>query len=430
VCSSDLKPFSISELLARANAFLRRHRTGTVSEYVFGDLRLDLSAHRLTRNGEETTLTPKEFQLLEYLISRAGRALTRDDIMDRVWSGVFVTGRSVDRCITTLRGKIEPDARNPTYIRTIRDVGYRFEQPEDRADTAASPEGPGAVLRSDPDAPLAAGTCLGRFEIIDLIGRGGMAEVYRARDSRLERDVAIKVLARRLADQHEVLQRFERETKAVAALSHPNVLAIYDVGTEDDLAFAVTELLEGETLRARLKHSPLPWSEARSIALAAADGLAAAHEKGIVHRDVKPENIFLTTTDVVKLLDFGLARLEEPARFPLADGSMSFETSRGTILGTIDYMAPEQLRGEAVDGRTDVFSLGCVLFEMLTGRCPFKRDTPADTMAAILTEDSPELRSKDAPRRTNGVLSRCLAKPSADRWPSAQALADALRQLG
>src|SRR6266540_1100662 len=217
---------------------------------------------------------------------------------------------------------------------------------------------------------LAAGNRLGPYEVLTPLGAGGMGEVYKARDSRLDREVAIKVLPEHLADDPAALSRFEREAKAIAAISHPNILAIHDFGREGGVTFAVMELLEGETLRSRLSGSELPWREAVEIGAAVADGLAAAHGKGIVHRDLKPENIFLTSDGRVKILDFGLARVKPPAS-PQDKSSIPTETEAGTIMGTVGYMSPEQVRGEPADAPSDIFSLGCVLYEMLSGRRAF-----------------------------------------------------------
>jgi DNA-binding response OmpR family regulator/tRNA A-37 threonylcarbamoyl transferase component Bud32 len=349
------KPFSIKELLARANAFLRRSAAGAHELLSFGDCRLDVASHKLFRSGVEVTLTPKEFALLEYLVKNASRALTRDQILQKVWGGgVLVTTRSVDRCVATLRAKIEPDPRYPIYLQTIRDIGYRFEIPP----TSGSSSDDG----TERPPTLIPGTCLGRYEIQGLLGRGGMSEVYRARDSQLDRPVAIKVLPRRLAREPELQQRFKRETKAIAALSHANILGIFDVGRDRGLTYAVTELLEGESLQARLERASVEWGEAIAIAVAVADGLAAAHAKRIIHRDIKPGNIFLPSNDGVKILDFGLARLDDGAGS--SSGSVlgeattaSFATAQGKVMGTVAYMSPEQVRGITADARSDIFSL-------------------------------------------------------------------------
>src|SRR5258708_3892809 len=236
--------------------------------------------------------------------------------------------------------------------------------------------------------PLSAGARLGPYEILAPLGAGGMGEVYRARDPRLNREVAIKVLPERLAGDPQALARFESEAKAVAALSHPNILAIHDFGSDQGVSYAVTELLEGETLRSQLGRAALPWRKAVEIGIAIADGLAAAHAKGIIHRDLKPENLFLTSDGRVKILDFGLARWAPSS--PSGPEAPTL-TQEGVVLGTAGYMSPEQVRGTAADARSDIFSLGCVLYEMVAGRRAFSRETTAQTVAAILEGQPAEL---------------------------------------
>src|SRR5262245_47413082 len=219
---------------------------------------------------------------------------------------------------------------------------------------------------------LTASTRLGPYEIVGPLGAGGMGEVYRARDARLGREVAVKILPEPFAQDPERRARFEREARTVAALSHPNILAIHDYGTQGVITYAVMELLEGETLRGRLAKGPLPWREAVEIGAAIADGLAAAHAKGIIHRDLKPENLFLTADDRVKILDFGLARMDAPADPQVETGPyVPAATSPGVVMGTAGYMSPEQVRSQPVDARSDLFSFGCVLYEMVTGRRAF-----------------------------------------------------------
>ena len=240
---------------------------------------------------------------------------------------------------------------------------------------------------------LQAGTRLGPYEILSPLGAGGMGEVYRARDARLGRDVAVKVLPERLAEDPDALARFEREAKAVAMLSHPNILAIHDFGHEGSVAYAVTELLEGETLREALSSGPLPPRRAAEYGVQIALGLGAAHEKGIVHRDLKPDNVFVTRDERVKILDFGLAKPGAgPSAMDVETGSPTVTgyTEPGHVMGTVGYMSPEQVRGHAVDHRSDIFSFGAVLYEMLTGRRAFQRETAAETMTAILKEEPVE----------------------------------------
>ena len=272
---------------------------------------------------------------------------------------------------------------------------------------------------------LAPGLRLGPYEVVAPLGAGGMGEVYRARDTRLERDVALKVLPDEVSSDRERRARFEREAKAVAALSHPNILAIHDVGEHAGTAFAVMELLDGETLRARLSGGALPARKAGEIGAQIAHGLAAAHEKGIVHRDLKPENIFITTDGRVKVLDFGLARHEAPAEDGSHSPTLARGTDPGTVLGTVGYMSPEQVKGQPADARSDIFSFGAVLCEMLTGRRAFKRDTAAETMTAILKEDPPELLSAGAalPAGLERIVRHCLEKQPAERFQSARDLA-------
>jgi eukaryotic-like serine/threonine-protein kinase len=273
------------------------------------------------------------------------------------------------------------------------------------------------------------GRRLGPYEILGPLGRGGMGEVYRARDLRLDREVAVKVVPEPLARDPGRLARFEREARAVAALAHPNILVLYDVGHEQGIPFAVTELLEGTNLRGRMTGPPVPWREVLDIGAAVADGLAAAHVKGIVHRDLKPENLFLTADRRVKILDFGLARVDPlPTDAEAETGAYDpARTGPGAILGTPGYMSPEQVRGLPADGRADLFALGCVLFELLAGRRPFQGATPADTAAAILNQDPPPLA--DVPAAVGRVVMQCLAKDPADRFSSAADLAGALRAL-
>ena len=265
-------------------------------------------------------------------------------------------------------------------------------------------------------------------------GAGGMGEVYRARDTRLDRVVAIKVLPERMAQDPVALARFVREAKAVAALSHPNILAIYDFGCEQEVHFAAMELLEGENLRSRIERVRLPWRKVTEIGIAIAEGLSAAHLKGIVHRDVKPENIFLTTDGVVKVLDFGLARMA-PSAIPRGDETASLredlETVPGTVMGTVRYMSPEQARGESSDARSDIFSLGCVLYEMAYGVHPFARASHADTLAAILKEPPQQISgmTQSVPPEFEVLVAHCLEKNPEDRFHSARDLAFALKSM-
>ena len=274
---------------------------------------------------------------------------------------------------------------------------------------------------------LTPGTRLGHYEIIAAIGAGGMGAVYRARDPRLDREVAIKVLSPDVALDAGAPGRFEREAMSVAKLSHPNILAIFEFAQDGGTAFVVTELLDGETLRARLDRGALPSRRAIAYALQIARGIAAAHARGIVHRDLKPENVMITLDDQVKILDFGIAKAVETTDSDMTRGA----TNPGTVLGTVGYMAPEQVRALAVDHRADMFAFGAVLYEMLSGERAFKGETAADTMTAILTKDPPDL---DAARLSispslDRIVRRCLEKTPDLRFQSANDLAFALETL-
>jgi eukaryotic-like serine/threonine-protein kinase len=279
--------------------------------------------------------------------------------------------------------------------------------------------------------PLTAGTRLGTYEIVAPLGAGGMGEVYRARDPKLDRDVAVKVLPDHLAADPEALTRFEREARSVAALSHPNILAIFEFGQEGRTAYAVTELLEGQTLRDRLAAGALGQRRAVDYALQVARGLAAAHDRGLVHRDLKPENLFVTRDDRVKILDFGLAKPVGPLAGAAATAATGVATAAGMLVGTIGYMAPEQVRGAATDHRADLFAFGTVLYELVTGRRAFGGDTAADTMSAILSREPDELDAgpEGIAPALDRIVRRCLEKDPELRFRSAHDLAFALETL-
>ncbi|HEV7240098.1 MAG TPA: protein kinase [Thermoanaerobaculia bacterium] len=268
---------------------------------------------------------------------------------------------------------------------------------------------------------------LGVYELVDELGAGGMGVVWRAHDRRLGRDVALKILPPHLAAHPDALVRFEREARGLAALSHPNIVSIFDLGEDNGLRYIVTELLSGETLRSAMHGGPMPWRRATEICATIAEGLAAAHAKGILHRDLKPENIFITADDRVKILDFGLAK--EVALSSNAT-TVVHQTEPGRILGTLGYTSPEQLRGEEMDFASDIFSLGCVLFEMMSGRSAFLRNNSAETIAAILTEEPPSLQSlTEVPPDISRIVQRCLEKRPGARFQSSSDLAFALRSL-
>src|SRR5262252_3113001 len=291
--------------------------------------------------------------------------------------------------------------------------------------------------------PLTTGARLGPYEIVAPLGAGGMGEVYRARDTRLDRIVAIKVLPADLAAEAPFRERFEREARVISSLSHPHICPLFDVGNHDGTEFLVMEHLEGETLAARLEKGQVPFAQALTIAIEIASALDAAHRAGIVHRDLKPANIFLTKTGA-RLLDFGLAKSNAraisssavrsiagmPTALPTTPPAATL-TAQGTILGTFQYMAPEQLEGQDADGRSDIFAFGCVLFEMVTGRKAFQGKTQVSLIGAILKEDPPPVSTVQAlsPAAFDFVVRKCLAKDPDRRWQSAGDLVSQLEWI-
>jgi len=273
--------------------------------------------------------------------------------------------------------------------------------------------------------PLEPGAQLGAYRVEGLLATGGMGEVYRGHDERLGRDVAIKIVAEGLASEDKELERFEREARTLASLSHPNILNIFDFGEHDGVCYAVMELLRGENLRERMAKRALPWRTATAVAVAVARGLAAAHAAGIVHRDLKPENVFLLADGGVKVLDFGLAQRDPPP------GEGKPPAAEETLVGTAPYMSPEQICGEPTDPRTDIFGLGVLLYEMLTGTRPFGRLTVGETMSAILHADAPPMKAFGAnvPPALERVVRRCLEKDRGERVQAAYDLAFELSEI-
>ncbi|MGH9424286.1 MAG: serine/threonine-protein kinase, partial [Thermoanaerobaculia bacterium] len=284
---------------------------------------------------------------------------------------------------------------------------------------------------------LAPGTALGPYKILEAIGAGGMGEVYRAQDTRLGRDVAVKVLTRNLSNDADSLRRFEQEARAAGMLNHPNILAIYDIGSEGDQHYIVSELLEGESLRARIRQNPIPPRKALDYAAQIARGLAAAHERNIVHRDLKPENLFITRDGHVKILDFGLAKLAGP-RLPNATPAGEHDvtlpttpTEPGRLMGTVGYMSPEQVRGGSGDNRSDIFAFGLILYEMLAGVPAFRGESPIETLNSILKDDPPDFFELNVrvPGALDRVVRHCLEKNPDERFQSARDLAFDLGSL-
>jgi eukaryotic-like serine/threonine-protein kinase len=275
------------------------------------------------------------------------------------------------------------------------------------------------------------GQLVGHYRILEKIGAGGMGEVFRARDERLGRDVALKLIRPASSDNPDHLRRFEQEARAAAALNHPNILAIFDVGFEGTAPYIVSELLEGKTLRDRMSAGPMPVRETSDYALQVAQGLTAAHDRHIVHRDLKPENLFLTNDSRVKILDFGVAKLQTPAEEKRSIENLTTVTKSGAVIGTVAYMSPEQLRGKTVDHRSDIFSFGAILYEMLAGARAFRGETEVDTMTAVLREEPAHARLEQAsiPAGYQDIVKHCLEKEPENRFQSARDLAFALQTL-
>ncbi|HEY2798279.1 MAG TPA: protein kinase [Thermoanaerobaculia bacterium] len=411
--------------------------------YSFGPFRLEVAERRLLRDGSPKSLQPRVFDTLVLLVQNAGHLLTKEQLISALWPHTVVEESNLTKNIWTIR-KVLGDPDGSEYIETIPRVGYRFVAPV-RAEPAveispsarpAAPEGsplvagtPSGAIAAEKPRPTVPAR-LGPYTILSVLGAGAMGTVYRARDDRLRRDVAIKVLPASLATDPDRLRRFEREAQSAGALNHPNITAVYDMGSHEGEPYIVTELLEGETLQSRLAGGPLPPVQALDVAAQIADGLAAAHDKGIVHRDLKPANLLLTNDGRVKILDFGLAKLTHTEEAgSREDPPSAARTEPGLVLGTIDYMSPEQVLGRLTDGRSDIFSLGSVLYEMLSGRRAFERPTAPETMIAILKEEPPPLSAAGvsvAPE-VERILRRCLEKRPADRYRSAPDLAADLR---
>jgi serine/threonine protein kinase len=282
---------------------------------------------------------------------------------------------------------------------------------------------------------LCSGTRLGPYEIVAVLGAGGMGEVYRARDPRLGRDVAIKVRPASFSADPDRLRRFEQEARAAARLNHPNILTVHEIAAHDGQPYVVSELLEGETLRTVIERGPMPVKRAVDYAIQLCRGLAAAHEKGIVHRDLKPENVFVTKDGRVKILDFGSAKLTEAAAAgaeTVLIGTHLGDTTPGLVVGTVGYMSPEQVRGQPVDHRSDIFNVGAILYELLGGTRAFAGATPADTLSDILGKDPPELPSghRSVSPALDRIVRHCLEKVPSQRFQSASDVAFALENAG
>ena len=379
--------------------------------YSFGPFRLDPRECLLIFDGKPVSLAPKAFEALLILVENAGHLVDKDDLMRRLWPGTFVEEANLAKQVSLLR-KIFSEATNGReYIETVPKRGYRFVEEVREVAEAETFSPPQAI----PGANMT-GKKVSHYRVLEVLGGGGMGVVYKAEDLKLGRFVALKFLPEEIASDAKVLERFEREARAASALDHPNICAIHEFGEHEGRPFIAMSLLEGQTLRERIaaRTAPFTTDELLNLAIQIGEGLAAAHEKGIIHRDIKPANIFITNRSEAKILDFGLAKLMyasdreglqyDEARSQDATTAMALDlrlSLTGVAMGTVPYMSPEQVRGEKLDARTDLFSFGGVLYEMATGRQAFSGDTVAALHEAILNrtpvparELNPELPPK------------------------------------
>ncbi|HEV3197963.1 MAG TPA: protein kinase [Bryobacteraceae bacterium] len=408
----------------------------------FGDFELDVRAAELRRNGVRVRLQEQPFRILVMLLEHPGEVVLREDIRRRLWpNGTIVeVGHGINAAVLRLREALGESAENPRYVETLARRGYRFAGKPDAVykergeSLPVSPEPVPALPRTAiGESPLATldtgdlgGQTISHYRVLEKVGGGGMGVVYRAEDLKLGRHVALKFLPPELGGDPLALGRFQREARAASALNHPNICTVYGVEEYRGQPLIVMEMLEGETLEARLAKGPLPAAKALTLAIQMADALDAAHRRGIVHRDLKPGNILVTRTGV-KVLDFGLAKIARAVSIGSEEAAQV--TREGEILGTLHYMSPEQVQGKEADAPSDIFSFGLVLYEMLSGRRAFPGENSATVMAAILTWDPPELREPIAPAGLDRILRRCLAKEPEERWQTACDLKAALEWI-
>lgn len=411
--------------------------------YEFGPFRLDLEERQLRRGETLLALMPKAFETLSALIENSRHIVTKDELMNRVWPGIFVEETNLAQHISLLRKALGEREDGGQYIETVPKRGYRFTVPVKKikqlptqvsgeisakaapeagkaaaglTELAATNASDNPITNNEPLSSVGQGTRLGRYEIIKQLGAGGMGEVYLAHDLALDRKVALKLLSSRYTENTTWLRRFVREAKAASALNHPNIITIHEIGEASGVHFIATEYIEGQTLRQHISSGPLKLPQALNIAAQVASALSAAHATGLVHRDVKPENLILRPDGYIKVLDFGLAKYTDHQKNKMR--TSQFQTDPGVVMGTVNYMSPEQARGLTVDTRSDVFSLGVVLYEMLAGHAPFQGATPSDVIVAILDREPLRLSQtlRGAPTELERIVGKALRKDRDERY--------------
>jgi serine/threonine protein kinase/TolB-like protein/Tfp pilus assembly protein PilF len=383
-------------------------------DFLLGDWVVQPRLNRITRGDRVERLEPRCVDLLVFLARHPGEVQSRDRLIDEVWRVEAVAENTLTHAIAELRRALGDDARSPRYIETIHRRGYRLLV------------APGRIS----DEHSSASRTLSHYLLLEHLGGGGMGVVYRATDTKLQREVALKFLPKALSSDAEARERFMREARAASALDHPHICTIHEIDeTPDGQLFIVMAFYDGETVKKKIERGPLPPEDTVRIGGQVAEGLQRAHEAGIVHRDIKPANVMVTSDGVAKIVDFGLAKVRRQFRESETESPTgSLDTSPGTVIGTVAYMAPEQVRGEPADHRSDIFALGCMLYEMLTGERAFKRDTTAEVMTAILREEPRSFSDFDVsvPSELVELVRRCLEKDPEDRIQSASDVALAL----
>jgi len=414
----------------------------------FESFEVNLRSGELYGNGEKINLPEQPFRILVMLLERPGQVVLRREIQKNLWPNDTVVEfeNSINSAIKKVRLALGDSADQPRFIETLARRGYRWMVPVEWAELSpVKPQASAATNAPQLVAPNLIGKRVSHYRVLEILGGGGMGVVYKAEDIKLDRRVALKFLPEELGDDPKAVERFEREARAASALDHPRICAIHEFGEYEGKPFLVMALLQGETLRERIaREAPLPFGELLDIAVQVAEGLVAAHEKGIIHRDIKPSNIFLTNRSDAKILDFGLAKFEDP--FPPTSENNSparaqpdnirsadalHLTRTGVTLGTAAYMSPEQVRGENLDARTDLFSFGLVLYEMATGSRAFEGDTGAALHSAILTQvpiPAPQL-NPNLPGKLERIIGKALEKNRAARYQTASELRGDLEVL-